>query len=261
MTRILLETRGLTRRFGGLVAVDRLDLEIEAQTVHAIIGPNGSGKTTVFNLMSGVLAPSAGSIRLAGAPIETDPAHVRVRLGMRRTFQNIRLFNDLTVLENIKLGQHSRASAGFSSLFKIWSSQERRLADEAMKAADRLGLGHLIHRPAAELAYGTRRLVEIARALVSAPRLLLLDEPSAGMNQREAKELCAIIRSLPNEGVTVLLVEHNLRVISGVAARVTAINFGQKIAEGSPSEVLSDKAVIEAYVGIVDPPSLAARHA
>ncbi|MFI5011646.1 MAG: ABC transporter ATP-binding protein [Hyphomicrobiales bacterium] len=261
MSAALIETSGLTKRFGGLVAVNRLDLAVEAQAIHAVIGPNGSGKTTVLNLLSGMLAPSAGAVRFAGEPIERQPPHLRVRRGMRRTFQNIRLFNELTVLENVMLGQHSRASTGFSSLFKTWSAQEKRLRREARATAQRLGIGHLVERPAGELAYGTRRLVEIARALASAPKLLLLDEPSAGMNAREAEDLCRIIRGIREEGVTVLLVEHNLKVISRVATRVTAINFGEKIAEGSPSEVLSHKAVVEAYIGLTDAEPIKAQHA
>jgi branched-chain amino acid transport system ATP-binding protein len=261
MSGILLETSGLTKHFGGLVAVDRLNLAVEARTIHAIIGPNGSGKTTIFNLLSGLLSPSAGTIRFGDEAIECDPAHCRVRLGIRRTFQNIRLFEELTVLENISLGQHSRAATGVSSLFKIWGAEERLLRQEALKAAERLGIGHLIRRLARELPYGSRRLVEIARALAGAPKLVLLDEPTAGMNPREAEELCAIIRDIRDEGITVVLVEHNLKVVSAVATRVTAINFGEKVAEGAPLEVLSHKAVVEAYIGIEDADKARPRHA
>jgi branched-chain amino acid transport system ATP-binding protein len=261
MNQSLLDTRGLTRRFGGLVAVSGLDLAVEAGTIHAVIGPNGSGKTTIFNLLSGVIAPTSGTIAFEGRAIEREPPHARVRRGIRRTFQNIRLFNELTVLENVMLGQHSRASAGFASLFKTWSTEEKQLRREAMDVADLIGIGRLLDRRADGLAYGTRRLVEIARALVSTPKLLLLDEPSAGMNPSEAEDLSAAIRGIRDQGVTILVVEHNLRVISGIAERVTAINFGEKIAEGTSGEVLSHAAVVEAYLGLAQDAAAASRHA
>jgi branched-chain amino acid transport system ATP-binding protein len=260
MSKVLIETRGLTKRFGGLVAVSSLDLAIKTGTIHAIIGPNGSGKTTVFNLLSGMIAPTLGTIVFEGRAIEREPPHARVRRGMRRTFQNIRLFNELTVLENVMLGQHCRAPAGFSSLFKIWSAEEKQLARQAMEVASLTGIGSLLDRRADGLAYGTKRLVEIARALVSAPKLLLLDEPSAGMNPSEAEGLSATIRSIRDQGVTILIVEHNLKVISSIAERVTAINFGQKIAEGTSAEVLSHPAVVEAYLGLAQD-ARASRHA
>jgi branched-chain amino acid transport system ATP-binding protein len=261
MSAPLLEAKGLTRRFGGLLAVDRLDLAVAQGSVHALIGPNGSGKTTVFNLLSGLLAPSAGTIAFAGHAVERAPAHRRVRLGMRRTFQNIRLFDELSVIDNIALGQYSRAATGPASLFATFGAREKELRRQAAALAERLGIGQLAGRLARELSYGNRRLVEIARALASAPKLLLLDEPTAGMNPREAQDLCAIIRAIREEGVTVLIVEHSLKVVTAVAERVTAINFGQKIAEGPPAEVLAHKAVVEAYIGIADAGGSRAAHA
>jgi len=246
---VILQIDGLTKRFGGLTAVDGVDLAVEARSVHAIIGPNGSGKTTLFNLISGALAPSAGQILFDGERIDQRPAHERARLGIKRTFQNIRLFDDLSVLDNVLVGQHPVAITGLSSLYRRWSAKERAQRDAALEILGSLGLAGLAQRQASELAYGEKRLVEIARAVASSPRLLLLDEPTSGMNPREADEVVAAVRKIAAGGMTILIIEHHLPVVKDLAGRVTVLNFGKKVAEDTPAGVLAHPEVVEAYLG------------
>jgi branched-chain amino acid transport system ATP-binding protein len=246
---VILRLEGLTKRFGGLTAVDAVKLSVAENSVHAIIGPNGSGKTTLFNLISGAVEATQGRIVFDGQPIERQPAHARARLGIKRTFQNIRLFNDLSVLDNVMVGQHPVAITGFSSLYRIWSAQERAQREAAMEILASFGLESLATRQAGELAYGPKRLVEIARAVASAPRLLLLDEPTSGMNPREAAEVVAAVRKIAARQMTILIIEHHLPVVKDLAERVTVLNFGKKVAEDTPAGVLSDPAVVEAYLG------------
>ena len=246
---LILRLEGLTKRFGGLTAVDAIDLAVAENSVHAIIGPNGSGKTTLFNLISGAVDPTGGAIVFDGQHIERLPAHARARLGIKRTFQNIRLFNDLSVLENVMVGQHPVALTGSSSLYRIWSAQERAQRAAAMEILKSFGLESLATRQASELAYGPKRLVEIARAVASAPRLLLLDEPTSGMNPRESAEVVAAVRKITARQMTILIIEHHLPVVKDLAERVTVLNFGKKVAEDTPAGVLSDPAVVEAYLG------------
>ncbi|HXP29507.1 MAG TPA: ABC transporter ATP-binding protein [Stellaceae bacterium] len=254
MTAVMLATQGLTKAFGGLVAVNDLDIVVESGVIHAIIGPNGSGKTTFFNLLSGMTAPNAGRIEFCGRRIEGELPHRRARLGIRRTFQNIRLFDDLSVLENVLLGQHTCAHAGLMSLVGRWTGEEKRLRGAALSLLDRLGIAEVADRRARDLAYGPRRLVEIARAMASAPKLLLLDEPTAGMNPRETEEVARVVSEIRAGGVTVLLIEHHMDLVAALAERITVLNFGVKIAEGSPAEVLHTAAVVDAYLGKAEAP-------
>ena len=246
---MILETTGLAKRFGGITALDNLDLSIAPNTVHAIIGPNGSGKTTLFNLISGAVPPSSGRIVFDGQRIDALPPHERASLGIKRTFQNIRLFGDLTVLENVLVGQHPLAPTGLTSLFLRSSRRDRAMREAAMELLESFGLHDVAARQAGELAYGSKRLVEIARAVASDPKLLLLDEPTSGMNARESEEVVVAIRGQAARRMTILIIEHHLPVVKDLAKRVTVLNFGRKIAEESPAEVFVDPAVIEAYLG------------
>ncbi len=249
---ILLEVRGVTQRFGGLVALDDVSLSVRRGTVHAVIGPNGSGKTTFLNVLSGAYTPQAGSVRLGGAELIGTRPHVIARAGMSRTFQNIRLYKSLTVLENVMVGSACRTSAG---IFDILAGTPRRKAEEAAMreearcALDFVGLAEFADRPAASLAYAQQRLLEIARAVATGPDVLLLDEPAAGMNPQEAVLLMQTIRALCARGITVIFVEHNVKLVMGVSDRVTVFDFGRKIAEGSPAEVQAAPEVIAAYLG------------
>jgi branched-chain amino acid transport system ATP-binding protein len=246
---VILKLARLTRRFGGLTAVDGIDLEVAENAVHAIIGPNGSGKTTLFNLISGAIEVTSGTITFEGRRIDALAAHQRARLGIKRTFQNIRLFNELSVLENVMVGQHPVAVTGFSSLYRRWGAKERAQRAAALEILGSLGLADLATRQAGELAYGPKRLVEIARAVASAPRLLLLDEPTSGMNARESAAVVAAVRKIASRQMTILIIEHHLPVVKDLAERVTVLNFGKKVAEDTPAGVLSHPAVIEAYLG------------
>ncbi|MSQ72369.1 MAG: ABC transporter ATP-binding protein [Betaproteobacteria bacterium] len=246
---MILEAAGLTKRFGGLVAVDHLDMSVAPGSVHAIVGPNGSGKTTLFNMISGAAFPSEGTISFEGARLDLLPPHRRARIGIKRTFQNIRLFEELTVLENVLAGQHAIASTGFTSLFRQWSTQEKAKRDAAMETLKLFALEPLAGKLAGELAYGPKRLVEIARAIASAPKLLLLDEPTSGMSPRESEDMVASIQRVSGREMTVMIIEHHLPVVKNLADRVTVLNFGRKIAEGSAASVFGDPAVVEAYLG------------
>jgi ABC-type branched-subunit amino acid transport system ATPase component len=248
----LLEVDGLTRSFGGVRAVDRVSLAVEAGEVFGLIGPNGSGKTTLINLLSGFLRPNRGTITFGGRDIAGARADVIARRGLGRTYQQIRLFPALTALENVLVGAHARRCGPFWRwlCFLPGALREDALARERAAALlDDVGLGAAAGVPAGALAYGDRRRLEIARALAGDPRLLLLDEPAAGMGHGEVQRLMELIRSLPARGQTVLLVEHNMHVVMGVCRRIGVLNFGRLIALGAPSAIRADPAVIEAYLG------------
>jgi ABC-type branched-subunit amino acid transport system ATPase component len=247
-----LRLEGVHRSFGGVRAVDGASFEVGRGEVHGLIGPNGAGKTSVINLVSGLLVPGAGRILLRDRPIHGLAPHRVAALGVARTFQNIRLFPDLSARDNVVVGQHLRRSASLAARMLLLPSaraEERAAREAAAAMLELVGLSDRMRAHARHLSYGEQRRVEIARALASGPRLLLLDEPTAGMNAVEVKAVALLIRQMAAEGRSVLLVEHNVRLVMEVCDRITVLAFGRVIAEGKPAEVASDPAVIAAYLG------------
>ncbi len=248
----LLRVEGLSRHFGGVRAVDDVSFAVGEGEIVGLIGPNGAGKTTVINLLSGLLPPTAGRIAFAGTRLDGLPPYRITRAGVARTYQNIRLFGGLSALDNVIVGTHIRTRAPFAArlLFLPGVRREEAAAREAARRQlDRVGLAARAGDRATSLPYGEQRRLEIARALAARPRLLLLDEPAAGMNPAEMATLIALIRALAAEGQTILLIEHNMQVVMSVCERIVVLNFGRKIAEGTPAAISRDREVIAAYLG------------
>jgi branched-chain amino acid transport system ATP-binding protein len=249
----LLSLQGVTRRFGGLVAVDAIDLAVAQGGVTAVIGPNGAGKTTLFNMISGFQTPNSGRIVFADQDITARPPEEIAASGLVRTFQLVQLFQNLSVLENIQVGCHLHTKGGvLSALMRTGSTRqiEREVEARARELLDFVGLNGSADAEASALAYGQQRLLEIARALAAKPKLLLLDEPAAGLSAEESKRLSAAIRAIAGRGTTVLLIEHDMKLVMNTADTIAVLDFGRKIAEGPPATVRENPAVIAAYLGV-----------
>jgi branched-chain amino acid transport system ATP-binding protein len=252
MAETLLEVRDLRKAFGGLKAVDGVTFGVPSGCIKAIIGPNGAGKTTLINLITGLERLNAGEVWFAGQRIDVRQPYEIVRLGVARTFQNLKLFADMSVLENVMAGRHSRTRAGLvAAILRGGRSrkEEAAIESDAARLLDEVGLSQHAHERAGDLPFGKQRLLEIARALATDPKLLLLDEPAAGLNSAEAAGLGGLIRRIRDKGVTVLLVEHHMELIMDISDEIFVLNFGQSLAQGKPAEIKNNPAVIAAYLG------------
>jgi branched-chain amino acid transport system ATP-binding protein len=248
----LLEVRNLSKHFGGIRAIEEISFSVKNGAIQSIIGPNGAGKTTLFNCLTGFLRPTRGSIIFREKEITGMSADRVSRLGMSRTFQNIRLFREMSVLENVMVAQHPMIRAGLvSAVLRLsgFAREEREVRERSLEHLAFLGLEALAEKTAGSLAYGLQRKIEIARTMATGAALILLDEPTAGMNPQETEEMMTIIRNLGEMGKTIILIEHDMKVVMGISERIVVIDHGVKIAEGLPQEIRNDPMVIEAYLG------------
>ena len=248
----MLDVRSITQRFGGITALEDVSFTVARGEITGVIGPNGAGKTTLFNIVTGIYAQTSGQVLLEGNDISRVPAEQLASRGLVRTFQNIELFGSMTVLENVMLGLHTRSSCGIlACMGKMpWHlREERRIRDEAMEWLAFCGITDLAGQVAGSLPFGKGRLLEIARAMAVTPRIMLMDEPAAGLNNRETHELAELIRKIRDNGITVVLVEHDMELVMDICDRIVVLNLGKKLAEGTPREIQENPAVVAAYLG------------